>query len=156
MNTGKNGRGIILEHLLDVEEHNTYIFPAATNLDCVLTAHADANTWSAWAEVEDTTPETPITLSSLFAANKGHLTALVVEETNTASTKFMFEISYGAAKVHVAAIRILSETNQIGVAQVARIRGAEIPAGETVYYRAMCETAGSKTATAYFRYFLYE
>ena len=152
MDTAHDGKSIDMQHLLLIETHNTYIFPAATNLNCVLTAHADANTWSEWAEVVDTTGE-PISLSSVFAAHKGHLTAVVVEVTNQASTRYMFEISYGAAKVHIASIRILSETNQIGVAQVARIRGAEIPAGETVYYRAMCETAGSKTANVYFRYF---
>ena len=117
----------------------------------MLTAHANANTYSSWAEVVDSGAAS---LSTPFASNPGHLTALVVEETNTASTRYMFQLSYGASKVHIAEVRIVSETNQIGVAQVEKISGAEVPAGETIYYRAMCETAAAKTANVYFRYFV--
>ena len=155
MDTSLNGQDIIAEHLLDVEMHDTQIFPATTGLICTMTAHATENTWSAWAEIEDNTAETTIKLSAAFAANAGHISALVVEGCSEASKHYMFEISYGAAKVPIGAWRIISETNNLPVSQSPRCRGAEIPAGETIYYRAMCETAGAKTATVHIRYFLH-
>ena len=153
MDVSKNGQDIIDEHLLTVEMHDTQIFPAATNLTCTLTAHADANTWSAWAEIVDSGATA---LTTAFASHDGHIAALVIEDCSEASKHYMFEISYGASKIHVGAWRIISETNNLPVAQSPRCRGVEIPAGETIYYRAMCETAAGKTATAHIRYFLHE
>ena len=151
MATTLNGVNIIAEHLEDVHMHTTVLFPESTADLCVITAHADGDTWSAWVEVAD---DQPVTLSSKFTSYAGHICAMVVEETNQASTLYMAELAYGASKVIVCRFRFLSESNQIGVAQVKEIPGAEIPAGETVYYRCMCATAGSKTANIYLRYFL--
>jgi len=138
------------EHLVDVLMHETTIFPTATNLTCVLTAHANANTWSAWAEIADSAATK---LSTAFASKAGHITAMEVEETNVASVLFMVELAYGEAKTIISRLRFISETNQVAVAQVPRLRGSHIPAGETIYYRLMCAT-GAKTANVYFRYFL--
>jgi len=140
------------EHLVDVSMHTTTIFPESTANICVLTAHANANTWSAWAEIADN-QGTPVTLSSKFAAKAGHITAVEVEGTNVASVLFMIELAYGEAKTTINRLRFTSETNQIAVAQVPRLRGSHISAGETIYYRLMCAT-GAKTANVYFRYFL--
>ena len=137
-------------HNDEMIDHATLVFPTATNLTCVLTAHANANTWSAWAEIADSAATT---LSAAFAAKAGHITAMEVEETNVASVLFMAELAYGAAKTIISRLRFISETNQVAVAQVSRFRGSHIPAGETVYYRLMCATGG-KTANVYFRYFL--
>jgi len=152
MDTGLNGAHIIASHLEFVELHDVAIFPAATNLTCTLTAHTDANTWSAWAEIVDSGATA---LSTAFASHAGHVSGLIAEACSEASKCYMFEISYGASKVHVGAWRIVSETNQLPVYQSSRCRGVHIPAGETIYYRAMCETAGTKTATVHIRYFLH-
>ena len=37
----------------DATQHVTSIFPSDTNLTCTFTAHANANTWSAWTEIAD-------------------------------------------------------------------------------------------------------
>lgn len=140
--------------LIEYTNHTAAIFPEATNLDCVLTAHANANTWSTWTEIVDTTG-TPVTLSSKFASNVGHITGMLVEDTSQADTRFMAEIAHSGSKTIVSRHRILTETNKLSTAQIAKVRGAEIPAGETIYYRLMCETAGSKTVTVHFRYFLH-
>jgi len=145
-----NNSEILAEHIT----HTTAIFPEATNIDCVLTAHASANTWSSWTEIVDTTG-TPVTLSSKFAANSGHISAMLIEDTDTTDTRFQIEIAYGSAKTIVSRHRILTETNKLPTAEVARERGSIIPAGETIYYRAMCETADAKTITVHFRYFLH-
>ena len=92
-------------------------------------------------------------LSTAFAAKAGHITTMEVEETNVASKLFMVELAYGDDKTIISRLRFISETNQVAVAQVSRVRGAHIPAGETIYYRLMCAT-GAKTANVYFRYFL--
>lgn len=143
-----------LEHLVDIEMHNTLVFPESTANVCVLTAHVNANTWSAWVEIVDD-QGAPVSLSSKFAVNAGHITVMNAESTNVASALFMIELAYGASKISICRFRFTSETNQIAIAQIPRVRGVEIPAGETLYYRAMCATGG-KTANVYFRYFLHE
>jgi hypothetical protein len=142
------------ELLIEHENHAATIFPEAPNLDVILTAHNNANTWSAWAEIVDTTG-TPITLSSKFASLPGHIVAMVVEDTDQADTVFMVEVAYSAAKVILGNHRVRTETNKRPTAQAERMRGVLIPAGETIYYRAACETAGNKTVTVHFRYFLH-
>lgn len=140
-----------LKHIMWMTHHAELVFPAATNLTVTLTAHASADTWSTWAEIVDSGATT---FSSIFAATPGHVTDLVIEETNQASTRYMVELAYGAGKNPVGAWRFISETNQVSVAQITHSNGDLIPAGETLYYRCMCETASSKTALAYFKYFL--
>jgi len=156
MDTGKDGRNIIANHLDLISSHCTHIFPDDTDLDCVLTAHTDANTWSDWAEIEDNTAETTIKLSEKFAALPGHVAGMITEDADTDSTIYQIEIGYGASKVCISSWRLLSGTNQVTSTGQSTARGAHIPAGETVYYRCKCKTAGSKTLNVHFRYFLDE
>lgn len=148
-----NGRDRIMDHLQDMAMHDTALFPDSSEIDVVLTAHADANTFTDWAEIVDT-QGSPVSLSSKFASYGGHITAMEVEETNQASTLYIIELAYGAAKTVITRFRFVSDTNQKPVIGQARVRSCHIPAGETIYYRAMCETAAAKTANVAFRYFL--
>ena len=139
-------------HNEEAIDHTTAIFPAATNLTCTLTADVNANEWEDWVEIVD---GAAATLSAAFAANAGHISALVVEETDQIATRFMVEISYGASKTIVSRQRVLTEDKKLPTTQVERCRGAEIPAGETIYARTMCATAGNKTLSVHFRYYLH-
>lgn len=143
------------ETLILHENHTTAIFPATTEFVCVLTAHATAHTWTDWVEIEDS-DDPANALSDVFASYAGHISAMCVEEASEAGTRFMLEISYGASNVIVSRNRILTETNKHPTAQVERFRGALIPAGETVYYRAMSATATAPTVTVHFRCFLHD
>jgi len=134
--------------------HETFIFPESTANVCTLTAHASPNTWSAWAEIADN-QGTPDTLSSKFASVVGHLSGMLVEVTSVAGELYMVEIAYGDPKVVISRHRVLSETNKLPIAQVARERPDIIPAGETVYARVMAET-GAATLNVHFRYHLCE
>lgn len=142
------------ETLVLHENHTTVVFPASTEFTCVLTAHADAHTWTDWAEIADS-DDPANTLSAVFASYAGHIAAMCVEEADEAGTRFMVEISHGASRVVISRNRVLTETNKLPTAQVERFRGALVPAGATVYYRAMCATAAAKTITVHFRCFLH-
>ena len=156
METGQDGRGIIADHLDLISSHCTHIFPDDTNLDCVLTAHADANTWSTWAEIEDNTAETTIKLSAKFASYPGHVVGMITEDANQDGTIYQIEIGYGVDKMCISSWRTLTGTNVLTSTGQSTARGTHIPAGETVYYRCKCKTAGSKTLNVHFRYFLDE
>lgn len=145
---------IIGEVLYEHEVHMTAIFPETTNIDCILTANATADQWSAWTEIEDTTGS-PVSLSSKFASKSGHITAIAVEETNQANTIYMIEVAISASKTIVSRHRLYTDGVNLPIIDIAKVRAAVIPAGETVYYRVMCETAGSKTLNVHFRYFLH-
>ena len=147
----RDGVNIIADHLLDIEVHETKIFPTTTGLTCTMTAHADAHAWSAWAEIVDSGATA---LTTAFASHDGHIAGLVVETCSEASKLYMLKIAYGDDKVVVGMWRINSETNNLPVTQSPRCRGVHIPSGETIYYSAMCETAAAKTATVHIRYFL--
>ena len=140
------------EVLVEHENHTTAIFPTATNLTCTLTAHANANTWSGWAEIVDSGATA---LSTAFAGNDGHIAGLLIENTDQIDTRFMIEIAYGDDKTIVSRHRILTEDKKLSTVQSQRCRGALIPTGETIYYRAMCATAAAKTLSVHFRYFLH-
>ena len=148
-----NGKVVTLDNLMELERHNTKIFPDSTELNCVLAAHADADTWSAWAEIEDDTPETPITLSSKFAACKGHITGMVTESANQDTTAYQIEVAFGASKVGISSWRLMSGTSKVSSTGQSSAQGDHIPLGETIYYRVKCETAGAKTLNVHFRYF---
>ena len=140
------------EAVVALNVHDTEIFPASSELDCVLAAHASANTFTTWAEIVDTTG-TPVTLSSVFAACDGHITAMIAEIANQDNAIYMVEISYGSAKTPISSWRIISKSSFVSPTGVSACRGEHIPLGETVYYRMMCETAGAKTLKVHFRYF---
>lgn len=133
--------------------HETYIFPESTANVCILTGHANANTWSSWAEIADD-QGVPDTLSSKFASAVGHLSATVIEDLSATSTLYMVELAYGDDKTIISRHRVLSETNKLPTMQVSRARASGIPAGETVYARVMC-AAGGESLNVHFRYHLH-
>lgn len=151
MSVQRNGVNIIADHLLRIEIHETFIFPATTGLTCTMAAHATEHVWSEWAEIADSGATK---LTAAFASKDGHIAGLIVEDCSEASQHYMFKIAYGGDKVVVGMWRILSESNKLPIGQSPRCRGIHVPAGETIYYSAMCETAGGKTATVHIRYFL--
>ena len=152
MRRGLNGRDVDAKHLIDVSMHDTKVFPALPSIDCVLTAHETPDSFSAWAEIVDTTG-TPIALSSVFASYEGHITSMAVESMSVASEIYIVKLSYGASKVAICEFRMEAGSTLQPVTQVPRIRGAHIPKGETVYYQMSAET-GSATMNVSFRYFV--
>lgn len=151
----RSGENIIASHLIETLEHSTLIFPDTTAYTCTLTAHTAAHTWSAWAEVVDS--DDPVnTLSAKFASSDGHITAMLTHLANQDDTDYMIKIAYGDAKVPIVMWRIHSATNKVTSTGQSTIRAVHIPAGETIYYSAMCETAGEpgKTLIVHFRYYI--
>lgn len=145
----------VANHLMAVTMHSTLIFPTTTAYICTLTAHTAAHTWSAWAEVADS--DDPVnTLSAEFASLPGHITAMVTHVADQDDTDYMVKLAYGDAKVPIVMWRIHSATNKVSSSGQSTIRAVHIPAGETIYYSAMCMTAGEpgKTLIVHFRYFL--
>jgi len=130
----------------------TQIFPSMTNLTCTLTAHANANEYSAYTEIEDSAATT---LSSIFAATDGHITGMITEAASEDDTAYIVELSYGVAHTIVSMWRLVSGTSKVSSTGQSAARGVHIPAGETIYARVMCETASSKTLTVHFRHFLH-
>ena len=74
----------------DATQHVTTIFPNDTNLTCTFMAHANANTWSAWAEIQDSGATK---LSDTCAGRPLHLTAMLVETISDNGAIYMMEIS---------------------------------------------------------------
>lgn len=140
-----------VEHLFEHAMHTDFLFPSATNLTCTLTAHADANTWSAWVAIVDSGATG---LSASFAANNGHIDALQIEEANQASTHYQVELAWGAGKTAIGTARIQTFTANQPVNSSFDLNGSEITAGETVYARVMCATAAAKTLEVSFRNYL--
>lgn len=64
-------------NLIEESAHESYIFPEDTNETSTHTAHANADTFCAWTEIVD---NNAVTLSSKFASNNGHISAIVLEE----------------------------------------------------------------------------
>ena len=138
------------ETIRELSTHETLIFPAVTNLTCTLTAHANANEYSAYTEVADSAATK---LSSVFSACDGHVTGMITEDASEDDTVYMVELSYGASHTIISTWRLVSGTNKVSSTGQSSARGAHIPLGETVYARVMCATAAAKTLTVHFRYF---
>jgi len=138
------------ENVSQLATHITEIFPSVTNLTCTLTAHANANEWSAYTEIADSAATK---LSASFSACDGHITAMVTESADTDDTTYMVEVSYGASHDVISEWRLVSGTSKVSSTGQSSARGAHIPTGENIYSRVMCETAGSKTLTVHFRHF---
>ena len=149
-----NGRDTEKGHLVFISMHEALIFPESTADLCVLSAGITANEWSTWAEIADD-QGTPDTLTSKFAANRGHLSALCVEQASINDATYMVEIAYGAEKQCISPYRLFVADKTDNILQVLKFRGCEIPAGETIYYRGMCSVTDSPTLTVHFRYFLH-
>ena len=141
-----------LEAAGDEIHHTTGIFPHDTNLTLTFTAHANANTWSSWAEIVDSGANK---FSDLITRD-GHITAFMIEECETKEKVFIFEVAYGDAKTLVSHYRFIAgETVKLPPIQQIRIRGEHFPADELIYYRMKCEEAGSKTCLLHIRYYLH-
>jgi len=141
-----------VDELILEMQHDSEIFPENTNRKVEFTAGAPANTWGAWAEVEDDTPVTPDTLSSKFATQVGHISGILIEDLSDKDKRYQLEVAHGDAKTRIMTHRFLSgEVKKLPAIQFMRIRAAQMPAGETIYYRLKCETAGA-TCEVSFRY----
>lgn len=129
-----------VNELLVLSSHIHLIFPTATNLTVTFESpDGAANTWSAWTEIAD---NVATTLSSMFGT-QGHIEEVFVE-TATAAVVYMMEVSFGAARSVIFRKRFAS--SGAGAVQTidqgGAMTGAEIPAGETIYYRLMAAGAG--------------
>lgn len=125
-------------------QHDSDIFPDSTERKVELTAGNPANTWSAWIELVDDTPVTPITFSSKCATKSTHISGLLVEDLSDSDKRYQMEIAYGDAKIGVLTHRFLSgETKKLPAIQFMLVRADHIPAGEKVYYRMKCEEAAA-------------
>ncbi|GAG53560.1 unnamed protein product, partial [marine sediment metagenome] len=71
------------------------IFPSDTNLTCTFKAHANAHTWSTWAEIVDSATTK---LSDAFATEPGHITSIIIETVSDNTALYMYEIAWGVAK----------------------------------------------------------
>lgn len=133
----------------DALSHVTSIFPSDTNLTCTFTAHADAHTWSTWAEIVDSAATK---LSAAFATVLGHLTSILIETVSDDAALYMFEIAWGAAKNLVTSGRFAGA----GKFQQAHIQdrfwAPRFPAGELIYYRLKTDTAVADSCTIHLRY----
>lgn len=147
-------RPYTIDELVDIlwyeEHHESFYFPENSNETVTLTAGVPANTFSAWAEIVD---NNAVTFSSKATAPM-HITALQIEDDDTDEEIYVAEIAYGAAKVVIARHRFGSGTKAIGPMNQVRFRPLIIPAGEVIYYRMKCETAGA-IAVVSFRYHLH-
>lgn len=133
------------------QAHDTFIFPDDTGLICILTAGGTNNAFDAWTEIVDSTTPIPITLSSKFTSNYGHITAVQLEDL-AEDERYQLEIAYGDGKVSILRHRFLKGLDKkTDLITFIRIRADYVPIGETVYYRMMCSTA-SKTCEVSFRY----
>ena len=137
-----------LRDIHDAISHVSAIFPSDTNLTCTFTAHANAHTWSAWAEIVDS----GATKLSDTCATPMHLTSIVIETISDNTALYMLEISWGASNVVITRARFAGA----GKFQAAHIQdrfwAPHIPAGQLIYYRMKTETAVADTATVHFRY----
>lgn len=140
------------QEIYDAIAHISKIFPHDTNLTCTLTAHANANTWSAWDEIADVWANT---ISSLFATNIGHLTSLYIEELSDINAIYMLEVAYGATKEVITNGRFAGATKFQIPPGSFHFWAPGIPAGETVYYRMKTETAVADTCKVHFRYHIH-
>lgn len=131
------------------QEHETYVYPDASNKVCTLTAGGTDNTWGTWAELDiDGDGET---LSSKVTSDT-HITAIQIENL-TEDLVYILELAYGDDKTNILRHRFLKGgvLKLTTLVQFIRIRSVVVPVGETIYYRMMCATGGS-TCEVSFRY----
>lgn len=125
-----------------------YLFPSATNLNCLLTA-GNTNIWSAWTEVAD---NATTTLSSSFAVNSGYVSDMLFFLPSDAADGYNIELAYGDAKTTLGRTAFWALASG-DVAYVMPIKSRRVPAGETIYYRMQSTGANGATVQARFRYF---
>jgi len=136
---GSNAQEIL--NSLELESHHiSDYFPEDSDETVTFTAGGVANTFGAWAEIVD---NNAVTFSSKLTTCDGHISAFLIENTSVKDKIYIFEIAYGAAKTVVVRGRVLSATVLLSTVQQGRRRALSVLAGETVYYRMKCETAGA-------------
>lgn len=140
-----------VDDLYQEAAHLTYIFPAITGRTVTFTASDTANTWSYWHEITDSSAST---LTQRNATLNIHITELQVEDASVTDKHYMTEIGHGVNATNVTVIskhRFISGSTLLPTTQQPRIRALLFDAGNSIYYRQMCETGGS-TAVVAFRY----
>ncbi|MBA7541438.1 hypothetical protein ES705_33751 [subsurface metagenome] len=137
------------DQLILEQAHATRIFPATTDLTCTLTAHASADTWGSWAEVQDSGGAK---LSDLNGSQVLHISSVMIEWCSATDKLYHIELAYGDSYFLVAPLRFTSGAlNFSSPIQQMRIRAFGVPIGEKIYYRMMSETGGG-TCKVSFRY----
>ncbi len=117
------------------------------------TAGGTNNTFGVWAEID--VDGDGDTFTSKVTSVAQHISGILVEDLDTKDKRYWLEIAYGDDKTLVLRHRFLSgEVKKLEAVQFMRIRAEPIPAGETVYYRMKCETAGA-TCELSLRYHLH-
>jgi hypothetical protein len=125
---------------------DTFLFPADTDYYVLLTADGAAGSFSSWAEIID---NNSVTLSSLFATDAGYVSDIYIYQvTAPADTTHIVEVAYGESKTSLT--RVMFNGDNLNIAQV---KSRRIPAGETIYYRIMTNTAPTEYVSIGFRYF---
>ncbi|MBA7701135.1 hypothetical protein ES703_109866 [subsurface metagenome] len=123
-------------------QHDSAIFPEDTDESVTFTAGGDANTFGSWAEIEVDAIGT--TFSSKVATENGHISGILIEDISVKDKHYLLEIAYGDDKTVVLRHRFIAwDVKKLDAVNYMRIRADDIPAGETVYYRMKCETAGA-------------
>lgn len=146
-------RAVYLDALYTFAHHLSYLFPEDSDETITFTASGTDNTFGGWAEIED---NNEVTLSSKAATEDLYISSLIIETADTQDVIYQIEVGYGDGTVggttvtgsHRFAAPI---TKFVDIVQQIRVRPLQIPAGETIYYRMKCETAGAK-CTGSFRY----
>ena len=131
-----------VDELIREAQHDSSIYPENTGQVVTLTAGGVANTFGSWAEID--VDGNGDTFSSKVASIGQHISGILVEDLSIKDKRYLLEIAYGDAKTVVLRHRFVSgEVKKLAAIQFVRIRAAQIPAGETVYYRMKCEEAGA-------------
>ena len=132
----------LLDKLIEEFEHDSDIYPENTNQVVTFAAGGTVNTFGTWAEIDiDGNGDT---FSSKVATTAQHISGILIEDLDTVDKCYLLEIAYGDDKTNVLRHRFISGTGpKLAAIQFVRIRAAQIPAGETVYYRMKCETASA-------------
>ncbi len=151
----------VWDYVFDIHhqgDHISYVFPDNTNLTCTLTALNTANTFSAWAEIEDNTGGTTIKLSSKFATYGGHITDVREETLSEINTLYELELAYGDGGPTnlLTVIRFAGGTKFDTADNDQHMNAPRIPAGSKVYYRMKTATAVADTCLVHLRYHLHE
>ena len=131
-----------IEELLLEIQHESDIFPEDTDESVTFTAGGTVNTFGSWVEIA--VDGNGATFSSKVATETGHISGILIEDLSVKDKRYLLEIAYGDDKTNVLRHRFLSgEVKKLEAIQFVRIRADAIPAGEKVYYRMKCETAGA-------------
>lgn len=134
--------------LLEEVQHSTLLFPDETDDYIRLYAGFPNNSFSAWTQLKS---YNNATFSDLINNTAGHITGMMVENTEMASTRYIIEVAYGANKTVVAQQRFYSDTVKLPTVQQTRMSTLIIPAGEEVYTRSKASN-GSKYSEISLRY----